>query len=174
MIIKNCANCGIEFSSHKCQKKRFCSRKCFHKKHGEEMRGSNHPNFKEKTLVSCEICSKEIKVIPSRVGRTKVCSLACRYEKQRRKPKEKQWNWKGGIKKHQGYIYIYKPEHPFSIKTGYIFEHRLVMEKHLGRYLNSKEVVHHLNGDTEDNRIENLKLFKSNGEHLRETACHKK
>jgi len=80
----------------------------------------------------------------------------------------KAWNWKGGrIKTSQGYILIWKPKHPNVIKKRYVSEHRLIMEKKLGRYLTKKEVVHHENDIRDDNRIKNLRLFKNQNEHKR-------
>lgn len=85
---------------------------------------------------------------------------------------EKNPAWKGGkIINPCGYILIHLPAHPNANKKGYIAEHRLVMEKKLGRYLEPKEVVHHNNKITDDNRPENLRLFKSKGKHL---AYHNK
>lgn len=46
-----------------------------------------------------------------------------------------------------------------SSKVGNIFEHRMVMSEHLGRDLSADENVHHINGDRQDNRIENLELW---------------
>jgi hypothetical protein len=79
--------------------------------------------------------------------------------------------WKGGrIVNKDGYIEIYCLNHPNARKhTRYILEHRLVMEKHLGRHLTRSEVVHHKNGVKDDNRIENLELFENNGRHLEVT-----
>jgi len=73
--------------------------------------------------------------------------------------------WKGGkYRTTAGYVYRYSPNHPHATKSGYVLEHRLVMEKHLGRYLKKKdpickdEQIHHINGIKDDNRIENLEL----------------
>jgi len=78
-------------------------------------------------------------------------------------------SWNKGIIKQQivknGYIAIYSPKHPNKTERGYVREHRLVMEKQIGRLLRSEEVVHHINGNKQDNRIENLKLYSSNKEH---------
>lgn len=76
-------------------------------------------------------------------------------------------NWKGGKIFRSGYIYILKPEHPNSGKQGYIAEHRLVMEKHLGRFLNKKETIHHIDGNQSNNILENLKLFATRGKHTK-------
>ena len=64
-------------------------------------------------------------------------------------------NWKGGkIIDSHGYVKIRISSHPNA--KNYVYEHRLVVEKSLNRYLDPQEIVHHKNGIRSDNRIENL------------------
>lgn len=81
--------------------------------------------------------------------------------------------WKGGKHLKAGYVLVYDPSHPNSRSNGYVLEHRKVMEEHIGRFLSKKEIVHHINEIRDDNRIENLCLFKSNGEHISNTQTGK-
>ena len=73
-------------------------------------------------------------------------------------------NWKGGKVVVKGHIKVRNTEHPHG-HNGYVYEHRLVMEEYLGRYLNPWEVVHHINGIKSDNRLENLELVKNKSNH---------
>lgn len=78
---------------------------------------------------------------------------------------EKNQAWKGGRRPDKtGYILV-RCDHP-NARNGYVREHRLVMERHLGRLLLPSEVVHHRNGVRADNRLANLELFASNAAHL--------
>jgi hypothetical protein len=77
----------------------------------------------------------------------------------------KSHKWKGGrYKSSTGYIFISVPDHPDANKDGYVLEHRYVWEQAHGP-LKSNEVVHHINGIRDDNRIENL-IALSKSKHL--------
>lgn len=78
-----------------------------------------------------------------------------------------------------GYVKVSAPkDHPHATllrgkNIPHIFEHRLVMEKHLGRYLLPSEIVDHIDGLTLHNSPENLRLFACNADHLHETLTGK-
>lgn len=74
-----------------------------------------------------------------------------------------------------GYALITPPEgHPTATprkgrNAGYMFEHRFVLEQKLGRLLERTERVDHVDGLTLHNHPDNLRVFASNADHLRET-----
>lgn len=109
---------------------------------------------------SIRAIAKELDVNPSTIyehmkhyGIPRRTLLEARQKIRRRR-------WGGGrMKARGGYVKVLCPDHPFADKRGYIMEHRLVMEKKLGRYLMPWEIVHHKEGvPKDDNRPENLEL----------------
>lgn len=110
---------------------------------------------------TCPTCTKEFYVYPSRMrnGRNVYCSMKCRGMGHCG-PGSPRWTGSRRTESRDGYIWIYCPDHPCSTKRkNHLFlEHRIVIEKFLGRYLRQGEIVHHINGLKTDNRIENLHL----------------
>jgi len=73
--------------------------------------------------------------------------------------KEVAAHWKGGVVFIGGRKFIYAPGHPnATFNKRYVVESRLVMSEHLQRPLLPNEIVHHKNGEVNDNRIDNLVL----------------
>jgi intein/homing endonuclease len=111
----------------------------------------------------CKECGSSENVITSPNAKFRGYCRVCMYRVHRAKP-----TWKGGRSLDKdGYVRLSgHRDHPEANQHGQILEHRYVMEKFLGRYLASGELVHHINEIKDDNRIENLEIVSS-GDHMR-------
>ena len=90
-------------------------------------------------------------------GACRMCSIRPRPFLGRKGPSHPAW--KGGCRvDRDGYIRTYMPDHPWPRRGRYVLEHVRVMELHIGRRIRPGEVVHHQNGNRQDNRIVNLEL----------------
>ena len=130
-----CETCGIAFERNR-KEQRFCSVKCRGQIGGKQRAGE---------VIVCPICGKEKYFPQFRLkDTTNFCSKECQWEsmKKPKKPYYKQCGHKGGN----------------------ALQHRVIMEGIIGRPLLTTEVVHHKNGDTLDNRVDNLQLL-SNRDH---------
>ena len=131
-------------------------------------KGRNNPNYGKHRK-----CSKETKIKISKANTGNVASKATKLKLSLMRKGKLNARWKGGkTYTKYGYILIYSPNHPHKIYNKYVLEHRLVMEKYLGRHLTKEEVVHHKGikyplgsiENKQDNRLKNLRLFKTNAE----------
>jgi hypothetical protein len=119
----------------------------------ERVPSKKNPNHMNQWRCLCD-CGNEVITSTGTLRRGKHTSCGCK-----RKGEESHF-WKGGkIKTKFGYILKWDPNHPNCNPNGYVKEHRLVMEKMIGRYLERNEEVHHKNGIRDDNSIENLELW---------------
>jgi len=78
------------------------------------------------------------------------------------------WKIEKTVKKGE-YVYAVVPGHPRAIEFGYVLLHRVLMENHLGRLLDSNEVVHHIDDKKLNNDLSNLEVLDKI-EHLRRHA----
>jgi hypothetical protein len=173
-MIKKCLQCGKPFHAWpgRISITKYCSQICFHKTlKGRKL--SEEIKFRMSSAQKGHGVSKETK---RKISEARKNFTGWKHSKETIKKMsnsrkkfvgEKCPMWRGGKTKNSaGYVMIYKPDHPNNIGR-YVSEHRLVMEKHIGRYLTHEEVIHHINGIITDNRIENLKLFSNDSEHAK-------
>ena len=73
---------------------------------------------------------------------------------------EKSKEGRKGFYINNGCVVAYAPYHPFCNNKGYVSRSRLVMENHLGRYLDENETIKRISTDKQDDSLENLKLIK--------------
>ena len=135
-------------------------------------RDIGHKNLRARFIwITCVTCGRErwTSLIKNKPISTRChpCSFMANFSlgsQGRYKKGNLHRHWKGGRSNtSDGYVKIWvSKDHPFrkmAHKDGYVMEHRLIIAQHLNRLLRDTELVHHLNGNKKDNRIENLQLL---------------
>jgi len=115
----------------------------------------------------CNTCGNDFQVKPSHYDKRKTCSRKCGGILRRELVGgEKHGRWKGGTRMVNGYRQVKKWGHPFANTLGYVYEHRLVVEQAIGRFLQTEEEVHHKDGNKSNNVLDNLEVM-TKGEHMK-------
>lgn len=171
---------------------KFCQRPFFTKRNSTILCSNKCRSDSQRKRIAktCEWCSKvfEAKQCHVKNGVYKFCNTKCKGMARRGKSYytqtqcdrlasskrlKKLWQTKTfrdkmGIGRHQnakGYWLIKSPYHPFKNKAGFVYEHRLVAEGVIGRFLTAEECIHHINEARHDNGPENLYLFSDSAAH---------
>jgi endogenous inhibitor of DNA gyrase (YacG/DUF329 family) len=110
---------------------------------------------------ACVVCGQSFTVSPSKAA-VRYCSNACKGTAATKRPGDRLHSGKRVRFNQDGYVLVWEPNHPNTTQKGWQYEHRLVAEQMLGRYLASSEHVHHVNGVKDDNRPENLEVMDGN------------
>lgn len=114
--------------------------------------------IKNGSFLICGICKREYYVRGGRIKTSKFCSRKCHRKHQKTLRGIFTNNYKGGHIREDGYIVVWS-------NGKFYYKHRLIMEKSLGRKLKKSEIVHHLDGDTTNNSLENL-VITNRADHL--------
>ncbi len=136
---------------------------------------AQHKGIKLEKRPPVRICVKcGVKIYPEQKSKNDYCKPCSVVKGDKHYRKEGMFtgvnggNYKTGKSLSYGYVRILSPNHPNRNKTtGYILEHRLVVEKYMGRLLKRTENVHHIDGNRLNNNINNLMVFRSMSSHLK-------
>jgi len=160
MKTSECLFCKKQFTPKK-KTTKYCCRHCQTKNIGILTGKQRAEKRKNGKILSCLICSTSFYVPAYRIETAKFCSRKCTSIANPQNTKKARLASplmkRAGIGSIKKYIVI-------KVDGKYIREHRHVMQVHLGRKLETHEHIHHINGDSSDNRIENLQVL-TNSEH---------
>lgn len=115
---------------------------------------------------NCSNCNNEFFQYRTNWQRSKgvgYCSKTCKAKSQEVPEGSKKLKRGPNCDGHNA-VLVKQSNHP-AAKKGFVYEHRLVMEEYINRYLTDKERVHHINMDPLDNDLENLYLCEHDTEH---------
>lgn len=154
--MKTCLICDGEIKTKypsQLKGRKYCSRQCADK--------ANAKKRSDQVTLTCKICKVEFKVKRSHASKRETCSKLCWSEAHsQRLSGGNHFRWRPIKQMKKKYKWA-KADDGF-----WNYEHRIIMERHLGRKLGRNEVVHHKNNNHLDNRLENLEVM-SRAEHTR-------